>query len=141
MELASRTSILSFDWRALVASKKLDPAIETTCLTSEAANFDTVRPDASGRSPWHAGLALADHGGSLARLVQAAGCEVWSANAPSITRERVEEAKRLKLRLYAWTVNDPREMERLIDLGVDGIVTDYPDRLRKVLERKQIPWH
>ena len=38
------------------------------------------------------------------------------------------------LHLYYWTVNDEREMKRLIDLGVDGIMTDYPDRLLALLE-------
>jgi len=32
-----------------------------------------------------------------------------------------------------WTVNDPADMRRLIDWGVDGIITDYPDRLREVM--------
>jgi glycerophosphoryl diester phosphodiesterase len=38
-----------------------------------------------------------------------------------------------------WTVNDPPDMERLIDWGVDGIITDYPDRLRDVMAAKGLP--
>ena len=35
-----------------------------------------------------------------------------------------------------WTVNDPADMASLIELGVDGIITDYPDRLRRVMSEK-----
>ncbi len=138
--LRERTTLQSFDWRTLVVAKSMAPGLETACLTSEARNFDTVRPDASGRSPWHAGLALADYGGSLPRLVKAAGCAIWSANAPSLTKERVEEAHALKLRVLAWTVDERSEMNRLIDLGVDGLITDYPDRLARLLEERAIAW-
>ena len=44
----------------------------------------------------------------------------------------MKEAKSLGLQVLPWTVNDPPDMERLIDWGVDGIITDYPDRLRDV---------
>ena len=137
-DMTARTTLQSFDWRTLVIARKMAPQIETACLTSEDANFDTVKPDASGRSPWHAGLNLADYGGSVPKLVQAAGCAVWSANAHSLTRQRIDEAHALKLKVLAWTVNDQAEMSRLIDLGVDGLITDYPDRLGKLLEDKGI---
>jgi glycerophosphoryl diester phosphodiesterase len=38
------------------------------------------------------------------------------------------------LRLYAWTVDDEAQMRRLVDLGLDGIVTNYPGRLRRLLD-------
>jgi glycerophosphoryl diester phosphodiesterase len=119
--------------------KKIAPEIETACLTSETDNFNTVRADGSGRSPWHAGLSLAEHEGSLARLVRAAGCATWSAHQAGVTGERVADAHAQGLKVLAWTVNDPAEMARLIDLGVDGIITDYPDRLRTVLAAKGKP--
>jgi glycerophosphoryl diester phosphodiesterase len=136
----ARTTLQSFDWRTLVLARRLDPDLETACLTSEMPNFDTVKAGASGRSPWHAGLALADHGGSLPRLVQAAGCAVWSADAGSLTRQRIDDAHALRLKVLAWTVNDTAEMARLLDLGVDGIITDYPDRLARLLEARGIAW-
>jgi len=136
--LAPRTTLQSFDWRTLRAAKAIAPAIDTACLTSESPGFDTVRPDASGASPWHAGLSLGAHGGSLPRLVKAAGCDAWSANAPSLTAERIDEAHALKLRVLAWTVNDPSEMARLIDLGVDGLITDYPDRACEVMRARGV---
>ena len=49
------------------------------------------------------------------------------------------EAQGLGLKVLPWTVNDPADMARLIDWRVDGIITDYPDRLRKVLAEKGLP--
>ena len=41
--------------------------------------------------------------------------------------------------MIPWTVNQAPDMERLIDLGVDGLISDYPDRLRAVLADRNIP--
>lgn len=131
--VAERATIQSFDWRTLVEVKRVAPEIGTACLTIEAENFDTVRADASGASPWHAGLKRADHGESLPRLVKAAGCGTWSMFWRNLTPALAAEAKALGLKLVPWTVNEPDAMAQMIDLGVDGIITDYPDRLRVVL--------
>jgi len=136
--MIQRVTIQSFDWRTLVAVKSMAPDIATGCLTAEGERFDTVRADMSARSPWHAGLALADHGGSLPRLARAAGCAIWSPDAASVTRERVEDAHAAGLAVLPWTVNEPAEMTRLIDLGVDGLITDYPDWLRDVAKSKRL---
>jgi glycerophosphoryl diester phosphodiesterase len=133
-----RTTVQSFDWRTLVAVKRLAPGIETVCLTSEGGSFDTVKADDTGRSPWHAGLALADHGGSIPALVAAAGCAVWSPNHASVTRDRLADAKARGLRVVPWTVNNPVDMARLVDWNVDGLITDYPDRARRVLAEKGV---
>ena len=37
--------------------------------------------------------------------------------------------------VHAWTINEVEDMQRMIDLGVDGIITDYPDRLLELLGR------
>jgi len=51
----------------------------------------------------------------------------------------VQEAHAAGLRVVAWTVNEPADMERLAALGVDGLITDYPDRARRVLQARGIP--
>lgn len=131
--MVERATIQSFDWRTLVEVKRIAPEIGTACLTIEAENFDTVRADASGASPWHAGLKRVDHGESLPRLVKAAGCGTWSMFWRNLTPAAAAEAKALGLKLLPWTVNEPALMVQMIDLGVDGIITDYPDRLRAVM--------
>lgn len=137
--LAERVTIQSFDWRTLVHAKQLAPEIATACLTSETESFDTVRRKEAGASPWHAGLELAAHAGSLARLARAAGCSTWSPFWRNVTAEQIADAHALGLAVLPWTVNDPAEMARLIDMRVDGLITDYPDRLRRVREAKGLP--
>jgi glycerophosphoryl diester phosphodiesterase len=53
-----------------------------------------------------------------------------------ITKRFLTSARRFNLQVHAWTVNDVSEMERILRLGVDGIVTDYPDRLLGLLNRR-----
>ena len=52
---------------------------------------------------------------------------------------KLAAARALGLRVVPWTVNDPADMASLIDLGVDGLITDYPDRARAVMAEKGLP--
>jgi glycerophosphoryl diester phosphodiesterase len=137
--VADRVTLQSFDWRTLIEMKRLAPEIETSCLTIQTANDNTVQqaPD-GGPSPWHAGLALRDHGGSLPALVKAAGCGTWSMFWRNLTPKDLTEAHALGLKVLPWTVNERDQMRSLIDMGVDGIITDYPDRLREVMAEKKM---
>ena len=51
-------------------------------------------------------------------------------------RLAITEAHALGLKVFPWTVNSPGEMARLIDMKVDGLISDYPDRLRNVMSDK-----
>jgi len=55
---------------------------------------------------------------------------------PIITRQFIRGAHRLGIAVHVWTIDDPTEMERLLDHGVDGIMTDRPAVLRQVLESR-----
>jgi len=136
--MSERVTVQSFDWRTLRHVRKLEPGMSTACLSIESPNLSTVAADASGASPWHAGLRLVDYGGSLPRIVQAAGCDIWSPFWRNVTPDNLAEAHALKLRVIVWTVNDAAEIERLATMGVDGIITDYPDRARKALGARSI---
>jgi glycerophosphoryl diester phosphodiesterase len=137
--LTARVSIQSFDWRTLAAMRSIAPEIERVCLTVEALNFDSVRRGEPGPSPWLAGLDIDDFAGSVPRLVAAAGCSTWSPLYRNAKPDDVAAAKALGLKVIPWTVNERADMERLIALGVDGIITDYPDRLRAVMAEKNMP--
>ncbi len=137
--LTGEATIQSFDWRTLVAAKKLAPEIETVCLTIETENNDTVRRRAESPSPWLAGFDLRAYDGSLPRAVKGAGCGTWSPFWRNVTAANVGESHALGLTVLPWTVNDPRDMARLIEMGVDGLITDYPDRARRLMAERGIP--
>jgi glycerophosphoryl diester phosphodiesterase len=136
--VVDRVTVQSFDWRTLVEVKRIAPEIETACLTIQTENDDTVSSPDGGPSPWHAGFALRDHGGSLPATAKAAGCGVWSMFWRNLSSKELADAHALGLKVLPWTVNDRPDMRRLIELGVDGIITDYPDRLREVMAEKKM---
>jgi glycerophosphoryl diester phosphodiesterase len=72
-------------------------------------------------------------------MVRAAGGRIWSVYFGDLTPALLKEAKDLGLTVLAWTVNDTAQMARLIDMGVDGIVTDRPDLLREEMARRSLP--
>jgi glycerophosphoryl diester phosphodiesterase len=137
--LAGRATVQSFDWRTLMVLRRIAPEIERVCLTVEQPDEDNIRRGRPGASPWTAELDIDDFGGSVPRLVAAAGCGVWSPFFRNLTPEAVAESTSLGLKVIPWTVNEPPDMERVIELRVAGIITDYPDRLRAVMAKKDMP--
>jgi glycerophosphoryl diester phosphodiesterase len=137
--MEARTTIQSFDWRTLRHVAKVAPEIARVCLSVQRPGDDNVEAGRAGAPTTLAGLDVDDFGGSVPRLVQAAGCAVWSPNALDLTPAAVAEAHRLGLSVIPWTVNDPKQMDELIGHGVDGIITDRPDRLRQVVQSRGLP--
>jgi len=134
---AARTTIQSFDFRAVIAAKERAPEVDRACLTVESDDEDTVQRGASP-SPWHAGFDIEEHR-TVPRLVRAVGCTVWSPLDANLTETNVAEAHALGLRVVPWTVNEPAAIDRALDLGVDGIISDYPDRVRAALSARGWP--
>jgi glycerophosphoryl diester phosphodiesterase len=134
--LQARVTIQCFDWRILKLVQQLEPAVDTGALTDQQGPDDTVHADRAAPSPWLAGLDIRAFDGSVPKLAQASGASVWSPNYLDLTRRAVLEAQALGLRVIPWTVNAPEDMQRVVDLGVDGMISDRPDLLRLVLEQK-----
>jgi glycerophosphoryl diester phosphodiesterase len=68
--------------------------------------------------------------------VRAAGAKIWSPDFRDLTPEVLAAARAEKLRIVAWTVNEPADIARMIEAGIDGIISDYPDRVIEITKRK-----
>ncbi len=127
-----RSNLQAFDWRVLQLSKQREPALETAALLWE------VDPK------WQAGIAATAQGGVLGMLQEADAfvdsfSPYWELLVPGerYAGHSVQAYRAAGFRVVPWTVNEAEPMRRLIALGVDGIITDYPDRLLDVLRERE----
>lgn len=124
--------VLSFDWRALLRVQQLAPELATVFLTNTSARMDTVQAGRSGPSPWTAGLDVDQYQGSLPALVAAAGGRFWAPRHNQVTPEDLAEAHRRGIQVVVWTPDSAADLRRCLRLGVDGIITNRPDRLTAI---------
>jgi len=136
--MGTRVVIQSFDWRALKAVQALAPKIPTSYLSAQQSFLDNIAAAKAGGSAWTAGIHFGDHG-SIPKMVKAAGGAIWSPYYPELSAELVKEAQALGLKVIPWTVNKTEDMARLIDWGVDGLITDRPDFLREMMAERKLP--
>lgn len=104
---AARAVVLSFDGSTLAAVRRLEPNLMTGLL------LDQQDPNCIDRAISVGARQLAVHG-------------------KLITPELLTQARRRDIQVVVWTINHPSHMQALIEAGVDGIITDYPDRLLSV---------
>lgn len=132
--MRERVAIQSFDWRTLREVNRVAPAVATVCLTVRQNWMDNLT---NGR--WTAGITAGEHGNLAPRMAKAAGCRTWSPYFGDVDAGTLDEARRLGLKTVPWTVNLPTDVERLLALPIDGIITDYPDRMREAMARRGMP--
>ncbi|WP_167177756.1 glycerophosphodiester phosphodiesterase [Saccharomonospora amisosensis] len=139
---ARNVTIQSFDWGALMLVRERAPWLPVVALTQP----EFLQVGQPGKSPWLGGLDIDDFGGSPVRAVRSFGASALSPvhgnpqggtvsdpdYVPFTTKQLVDEAHQAGIAVVPWTINDEATMHKLIDDGVDGIITDYPDRLRRV---------
>jgi glycerophosphoryl diester phosphodiesterase len=133
-KVSDKTRILSFDWRNLVLIQKIAPDIPTVYLSLEGVHLNNIKLGQPGPSPWMAGFDIDDFSGSIPHAIQAAGGRYWSPYYKQVTIDNIQTAHQLGIQVFVWTPDSRSEMERLIDMGVDGIITNRPDILKAVLE-------
>ena len=136
--LQHRAVVQSFDWRTLAVVQRDAPPIKTVYLTAQQSFADNILAHESA-SPWNAGRHISQFGGSIPRMIQAAGGAVWSPYFGEVDAANVKQAQSLGLTVVVWTVNTEADMLRMIDAGVDGIISDYPDVLRRVAGARGLP--
>jgi glycerophosphoryl diester phosphodiesterase len=135
-KMSDRIMVQSFDWRTLQLVQKETPKIPTVYLTQQKGRGATVALDKA--SAWTAGFSPADYGQSLPRTIKAAGGAIWSPYFGDVDAALVSESHQLGLKVVVWTVNTPEDIARMIDIGVDGVISDHPDLLRKIAVDKGI---
>jgi len=128
-----RVRILSFDWRALVHIQKNEPEIPTVYLSLEGKSLNNIKAGRPGASPWMAGLDIDDFSGSIPQAVKAAGGRYWAPYYKHLTNDLLNEAHALGIQVFVWTPDKRGDMIRLIEMGVDGIITNRPDILKSVV--------
>jgi glycerophosphoryl diester phosphodiesterase len=109
--VAGRTTIQSFDFRTLAVVQREAPDIATAYLTS-------------GRK-----------GEAVPRMVHGASGKIWSPNFQDLDPGALAVARALGVKVIPWTVNEPAEIARMLAMELDGIISDYPDRVRAQLKR------
>ncbi|MBB1031979.1 glycerophosphodiester phosphodiesterase [Dietzia sp. SLG310A2-38A2] len=146
--LDQQITVQSFDWGALRAMHELAPALPLVALT----NHDFLGIGSDDPSPWLGGIDIADFDGdgvaaaaSLDGVVAYSpvathpdqSCTVGESDCRAyVTAKMVESAHSHGLRIIPWTVNNVPTMEYLMDIGVDGIITDYPNLLRDLMAER-----
>jgi glycerophosphoryl diester phosphodiesterase len=125
-----RVEIQSFDWRSLPLVHRAEPSIPLVALWTA----QTWVPD----SPWLAGVNPAVVGDPVigATLV---GANILSPDYALVDKSLVDRAHSLGLKVIPWTVDDAEDMRAQIADGVDGLITNYPARLRAVMAELGMP--
>jgi glycerophosphoryl diester phosphodiesterase len=134
--MSDRIMVQSFDWRTLQLVQKRAASIPTVYLTQQKGAGATIALDKA--TEWTAGFNPGDYGHSLPRTIKAAGGAIWSPYFRDVDADLISESHRLGLKVVVWTVNKPDDIAAMIDIGVDGIISDHPDVLRKVAGEKGI---
>jgi glycerophosphoryl diester phosphodiesterase len=145
--IQNQLTIQSFDWGALMLVRDLAPDIPIVALTNGQSFLQCGE---AGRSVWLGGLDIDDFNCDVTAAVASFGASALSPvhghpqdgriddddYVPFVTADMIQSAHSLGMKVIPWTVNDKASMTTLLELGVDGLITDYPDRLREVLAQQ-----
>jgi glycerophosphoryl diester phosphodiesterase len=148
--LMRQATIQSFDWGSLMLARELEPSLPIIALTNGQQFLQVGMP---GASPWLGGLDIDDFNGDLVQAVASFGADAISPvhgdpqggryGDPGYVEytipDLVDAAHAEGIKVIPWTVDDEGTMNRMLENGVDGMITDYPDRLRVVMEARGIP--
>src|SRR5205823_6246510 len=109
--MQQRTSVQAFHWPALEVVEREAPEMPTVYCTEGA-------------------------GSDPARVREARG-KIWSPDFDQVTPAKLAQARKWGMKVTVWTVNEPADIARMIDIGVDGIASDYPERVLEQLKGRR----
>lgn len=142
-----RAIFCSFDWGALLYARERRAGLATwftsaplswlgdgkpppTDILPRASHLESIRAIyRKGDAPWFAGFDPRRFGGSYPEAIAAAGGDAWLLYYRDLAEQSQAELASLGLESAAWSVNlrDEGELGRLVRIGVDNLVVDYPD--------------
>ena len=138
-KLEDRIIISSFDWRILYELKKQNPRILRGFITLQQ-DLSTTKKNIYENSPWMAKNYSLDQLFLIPNIIKSLEGHVWSAFYRDVTKQNVELAHKHGLATCVWTVNREQDIIRMIEYGVDGIITDYPKKVQEICKAKNISW-
>ena len=138
-KLEDRIIISSFDWRILYELKKQNPRILRGFITLQQ-DLSTTKKNIYENSPWMVKNYSLDELFLLPNIIKSLEGHVWSAFYRDVTKQNVELAHKHGLATCVWTVNREQDIIRMIEYGVDGIITDYPKKAQEICKSKNISW-
>jgi glycerophosphoryl diester phosphodiesterase len=124
--LESQSFVHSFDWAVLEISRDLAPSVARSALVEAGVTWEPG-------SPWTGSVRVSETHIDVCAGAAAVGAHVVSPEHVLVDDAFVSRARELGLGVLPWTVNDPGTMRALVEAGVDGLVTDYPDRAAAAL--------
>jgi glycerophosphoryl diester phosphodiesterase len=119
-DMVDRVMVASFSSKVLKAFRRDCPEVTTSAGTGEVALFFAMN--------------LVFLGALYRPACQAFQVPEYRSGLRVLTKRFVKTAHGLNLAVHVWTINETTDMQRLLELGVDGIITDYPDRLISLLQ-------
>lgn len=136
--MQDRVTLQTFDWRTLKEFRKLDSNITLVALTCEQPSWGLEglyrRVNETAPSPWMGGLNINDFkGDDYVAAAKKAGADILSPYYRELSPDKVAQAHELGMKVVPWTVNSLKDMNMLIDMGVDGFITDKPHIARELL--------
>ena len=136
--LKNKIIVSSFDWRTLTVIKNNYPEIPRAYLTQHLTGIN-INQTIYNRSPWLSFLPYyEDH--ELPVIIKSQGGKAWHPYRKDITKKLVDISHQEDLPVNVWTVNKEYDMLKMIEYGVDGIMTDYPLRLKELCDKENIKW-
>jgi glycerophosphoryl diester phosphodiesterase len=111
-KLLDRVTLQSLDYRTLRIAKKLEPKMKLSVLVENKMSADQIKT-----------------------LMQDIGAQIFSPNYKWLTKDDVVAMHKIGVKVLPWTPNERKDWQKLMDFGVDGIITDNPKGLLEYLKR------
>ena len=137
--LQNKIIISSFDWRTLTEIKNLYPEISRAYLSFQQQVGIKIKNTIYNRSPWMSYLPFFEKY-ELPKIIKSQGGKALHPYHKDITKKLVDISHQEDLPVNVWTVNEENDMLKMIEYGVDGIMTDYPLRLKELCDKENINW-